>query len=75
MNRFGVLRLTGAASVVPALLEYNNVLNLNESYLANITARAEECGYTDFFNKWTTEFPPSGPIPAAPSSSEPGCDL
>jgi carboxypeptidase D len=60
---------------VPALNYFNNVINLNESFIANITARADSCGYTDFFNKWTTEFPPSSKIPAAPSWKEPGCDI
>jgi carboxypeptidase D len=60
---------------VAALLKYNNVIGLNESYIADITARADKCGYTDFLNKWTTEFPPSGPIPTAPNSSVPGCDV
>ena len=51
------------------------MLALNETYIANITARAASCGYTDFLEKWTTEFPPSGPIPTAPNSNLPGCDL
>lgn len=63
------------APVTQALLNYQPVLNMNETYLANITARAKSCGFTDFFEKWTTEFPPSGPIPTAPKSSAPGCDL
>jgi carboxypeptidase D len=61
--------------VVPALHYFNNVIGLNETYVAEITARADSCGYTDFFNKWTTSFPPPGPIPTAPDSSRPGCDL
>jgi carboxypeptidase D len=59
---------------VPALLEYNNILNMNESYLASIVARADKCGYTDYFNKYTTEFPPEGKIPSPPSPFKPGCD-
>lgn len=43
--------------------------------MANITARAASCGYTDFFNTYSTTFPPPGPIPAAPSGRRPGCDL
>lgn len=54
------------AAVVPALQYYQNVINLNESYLANITARADECGFTDFFNTYSDAFPPPGPIPTAP---------
>ncbi|KUJ18761.1 alpha/beta-hydrolase [Mollisia scopiformis] len=63
------------APVVPALQYFQSVIRLNDTYMANITARADSCGYTDFFNKWTTSFPPPGPIPAAPNSSLPGCDL
>lgn len=70
-----VLTLTISAPSLAALQYYNNVININETYLANLTARADECGYTDFVNKWTTEFPPSGPIPPAPSSALPGCDI
>jgi carboxypeptidase D len=61
--------------VVPALQYFNNVMNINETYLANLTARADACGFTEFFNKYTTSFPPPGPIPAAPSSRRHGCDL
>ncbi|PQE22949.1 carboxypeptidase cpdS protein [Rutstroemia sp. NJR-2017a BBW] len=63
------------APVTAAAIYYQNVLNLNETYLANVTARAKSCGYTDFLETYTTSFPPPGPIPAAPSSRQPGCDL
>jgi carboxypeptidase D len=63
------------APAVPALQYYQNVIGINETYMANITARAESCGYTDFFDKWTNAFPPPGPIPTPPNSSLPGCDL
>jgi carboxypeptidase D len=64
------------APAVPALHYFNNVININETYLANLTARADACGYTEFFNKYTTtSFPPPGPIPPAPNSGRPGCDL
>jgi carboxypeptidase D len=61
--------------VVPALKYFQSVIPLNETFVANITARAQSCGYTDFFNKHTTSFPPLGPIPTPPNSSLPGCDL
>ena len=61
--------------MVPALQYYQNVINLNETFMANITERAQSCGYTDFHDKYTTSFPPPGPIPTAPKSSVPGCDL
>lgn len=47
---------------------------MNESFIADVTARAESCGYTEFFNKHTTTFPPTGLIPAAPGSDG-NCDL
>jgi carboxypeptidase D len=50
-------------------------MNLNDSFIANITARWGSCGYADFFNNYTTSFPPPGPIPTAPSSQAPGCDI
>lgn len=61
--------------MLPALLKYNDVIGLNETYVAELKARADSCGYTDFYNTWTNAFPPSGPIPTAPNSSIPGCDL
>ncbi|KAI9744633.1 MAG: hypothetical protein M1818_002162 [Claussenomyces sp. TS43310] len=67
--------LMNEAPALAALTYFNNVLNVNETYLANLTARADACGYTDFLNKWTTEFPPSGPIPTAPDYQRPGCAL
>jgi carboxypeptidase D len=70
----GIL-LTAAAPPLPALLAYNNVVNLNHSFIANITARWESCGYADFFNTYTTSFPPTGLLPTAPSSQAPGCDI
>jgi len=63
------------APVVPALLYYNNVINLNETFIKNITTQAEKCGFTEFFNKYSDTFPPVGKIPTAPSSAVPGCDL
>lgn len=66
--------LTIIVPVTSALKYYQNVIGLNETYLAEVEARAESCGYTAFHDKWTSEFPPSGPIPTAPSE-ENGCDL
>ena len=48
---------------------------MNDSYLANIKSRADQCGYTDFFNKYSYQFPPTGPIPTAPDPNQPGCDI
>lgn len=51
------------------------MINLNESFLTDINARADACGFTDFFNKYTNAFPPPGLIPTAPDGSAPGCNL
>jgi carboxypeptidase D len=61
------------APVTSALKYYQNVIGLNETYLAEIEARAESCGYTAFHDKWTSEFPPSGTIGAVGVGSD--CDL
>ncbi len=61
--------------MVPALQYYQNMINLNETFMADITETAWSCGFTDFHDKYTTSFPPPGPIPTAPDSSAPGCDL
>jgi carboxypeptidase D len=67
--------LTATAAVVPALHHYNNVIAVNETFLADITARADACGFTDFFNTYSTSFPPPGILPTAPDPGQPGCDL
>jgi carboxypeptidase D len=73
---FQLLWLTITAPVVPALQYYQNVINLNETFMAYITERAQTCGFTDFYDKYTTSFPPPGPIPTAPDAySLLGCDL
>ncbi|TAQ91157.1 hypothetical protein B7494_g509 [Chlorociboria aeruginascens] len=63
------------SAVTPALLYYQNVIRLNETYLADIVARTDSCGFTAFHDTYTTAFPPPGPIPTAPDSEAPGCDL
>ncbi|RDW87475.1 putative serine-type carboxypeptidase F [Coleophoma crateriformis] len=60
---------------VPALLKYQNVMNLNKTFLDNITARADACGFTAFHDLYTSTFPPPGPIPTAPDSTLPGCGV
>ncbi|RDW73311.1 carboxypeptidase-1 [Coleophoma cylindrospora] len=67
--------LTLVAPSVPALLKYQNVMNLNQTFLDNITARADACGFTAFHDLYTTTFPPPGPIPTAPDSTLPGCGV
>ncbi|KAH9211627.1 Alpha/Beta hydrolase protein [Leptodontidium sp. 2 PMI_412] len=61
--------------VVPALEKYNSVLGLDDTVAAGFKARADSCGYTSYHTQHTSTFPPSGPIPAPPSSAAPGCSL
>lgn len=65
-------KLTVVAPSVWALNDYSNVFGLNDTFMSDINARAEKCGYFEFMEKALT-FPPSGKLPTAPSSSEPGC--
>ncbi|KAJ9312527.1 hypothetical protein DTO271D3_7229 [Paecilomyces variotii] len=62
------------APAVPALNHFKSVLPLNESFMTEINERAEKCGYFDFLDKALT-YPPTGKLPTAPNSSEPGCDV
>ncbi len=52
--------------------QYSNIFGLNETFMTDINARAEKCGYFAFMENALT-FPPLGPLPTAPNSSEPGC--
>lgn len=75
MSRRQYFYANSIAPLVPALDSFQNVIGLNETFLANIRARADSCGYTDFFDKDSTEFPPSGVLPPAPSLEREGCDI
>lgn len=43
--------------------------------MSSLTKQAADCGYTDYFNKWTTEFPPSGPLPLPNTPDGVRCDI
>lgn len=49
--------------IVPFVTENNNVLNFNTSFLAQIEARHESCGYADILSTYLT-YPPPGTQPA-----------
>lgn len=61
-------------AAVMYLNNFNNVFNLNETFVADVNNRSEACGYNEFMENALT-FPPSGPLPTAPNSSLPGCDV
>ena len=48
---------------------------MNDTFLASITAQAESCGYTDYYNKWTKTFPPPGPLPFPTTPANVECDI
>ncbi|KAF2091896.1 alpha/beta-hydrolase [Saccharata proteae CBS 121410] len=49
------------------------LFNLNDTFMADIHTRADECGYTDFMNDYLV-YPPKGPLPTPPEITA-GCDL
>jgi len=59
----------GAIPAVPFVQQYNNLLNLNATFLAKIQNTAKTCGYTDYLAKYLT-YPPPGklPTPAMPTN-------
>ena len=52
----------------------NNLFALNRTFLASITERAEQCGYTSYLKKYLT-FPPFGPQPPSLRSTSPECNV
>ncbi|ESZ92468.1 putative pheromone processing carboxypeptidase (Sxa2) [Sclerotinia borealis F-4128] len=44
---------------VPFLLQNNNILGLNSTFIAHLEALHQSCGYSDFLTQYLT-FPPSG---------------
>ncbi|KAI9755943.1 MAG: hypothetical protein M4579_004074 [Chaenotheca gracillima] len=62
------------APSVMALNYYQNIFGLNASFVEDVNKRSKSCGYDDFMSN-ALQFPPTGPIPTAPNSSLPGCDV
>ncbi|KAF7333163.1 Carboxypeptidase cpdS [Mycena venus] len=62
----GSYAVLGEAPAAAYLNHYNNVLNLNDSFVAAINERAEACGYNAFMDLALT-FPPTGKFPAPTS--------
>lgn len=59
---------------VAALNHYATVFTLNDTFMADINHRANECGYTQFLETALT-FPPPKPFPIAPDTTQPGCNV
>ena len=62
------------APAVAALNYFEKVFSLNDTFTAEINAKADKCGYTDFLNKALT-YPPPKDFPTAPDPSKDGCDV
>lgn len=62
--------LTVVAPAVTHLNNYANVFALNDTFMTDINARAERCGYFSFMEEALT-FPPAGKF-TAPNDSAPG---
>ena len=60
---------------VPFIDRWSGLFNFNESYMADIHARADACGYTSYIEEHLT-FPPKGKFPTpANSSKTEGCNI
>lgn len=54
---------------------WNQNLNLNSTFLTQMDAVAETCGYTDYFNTYFKFPPPAGPFPTLASGNNESCDI
>ena len=64
---------------LPFAQAYPELFNLNETFLADLTNRSEECGYTQFMDEYLV-YPAAGPLPTPPhvnlaAGSGGKCDL
>lgn len=61
---------------VPYVDHWKDLFNLNASFTDSIHRRADECGYTEYIDKYLTFPPPAGPFPEpANNSRTEGCAL
>ncbi|OAL73757.1 serine carboxypeptidase [Trichophyton violaceum] len=60
------------APSVPALHRFNNIIDLNETFVNDITKKWESCGYKKFMDD-VLRFPPAGPMTVPGKSA--GCDV
>ena len=60
---------------VPFVDKWAGLFNLNETFMADIHQRADECGYTDYMETYLT-FPPTSKLPTpAKNASTPNCSI
>ncbi|KAI0317696.1 alpha/beta-hydrolase [Amylostereum chailletii] len=53
--------------------KYEHVFAFNQSFMAQLDATAEKCGYTGWIDKYVT-YPPTGPLPTPPDFTD-ECDV
>jgi carboxypeptidase D len=59
---------------VPYVEAYDNLFQLNDTYMDSIRKKSEECGYADFIEDHL-HFPPKAKLPSAPETKgKKGCD-
>jgi carboxypeptidase D len=68
--------LQGQIPAVPFVNYWGPLLSLNDSFVANITATANHCGYTKVIDEYLV-FPPKGPLPTPPNveGDDASCDV
>lgn len=52
--------------IVPYVEYWNNLMYLNETFIGQIQKRAEQCGYTQYLEKYLTFPPPQEAFPVLP---------
>ncbi|KAJ3013545.1 hypothetical protein HKX48_005704 [Thoreauomyces humboldtii] len=70
----GPQRISDTVPLARFTAKWQDLLGLNDTFVANITARAQSCGYTDYINRYLV-YPPKGVQPTMPSVPRAGCDL
>ena len=61
------------AVAYPYIEKWNNIIGLNESYMAELKALDESCGYAEYREKYLT-YPAAGVQPVAPDVTN-ECDI
>jgi carboxypeptidase D len=60
---------------VPYVNAFDNIFNLNDTYMADLQDRHKKCGYADFIDKYLVFPPVPGKMPSAPQTRRPGCNI
>lgn len=65
--------IAGEVTAYPYVEEYNNIIHLNDSYMAQLKSLDDSCGYAAYREKYLA-FPASGVQPPVPDY-DPACDI